>query len=197
MGMFNPAWFSQLADAARELVLDDGHVDRPYRPIISSPTAAGLSAREPLWVVWASQTGVAETFAHDTIDYLQEKGIPASNIPFDTLRLSGLESATQVLFVVSTTYDGDPPDMAEGFRDIAMKGPASLPQLRYGLLALGDRGYDDFCGFGRQLHAWLQASRARAWFEPIEVDDEDEDAWQLWRQRVRALSSLAIRECMD
>lgn len=194
MGMFNPAWFRQLADAARELVLDDDIIDRPHQPLIALPAGAGFSARDPVLVVWASQTGAAEAFAEEAVEFLQANGLSACNIPFDTLELSTLESAQQVLFLVSTTYDGDPPDMAEEFSDIAMKQPASLSQLRYGLLALGDRCYPDFCGFGQQLHSWLQTSQARAWFEPIEVDDENEDALNLWRQRIGALLPLASRQ---
>lgn len=193
MGMFNPAWFRQLADTAREFVLDDENIDRPQQPFAATPAGAGFSVHDPVRVVWASQTGVAETFAEDTVDFLQTSGLSARNIPFDMLDLPALESAQQVLFLVSTSYDGDPPDMAEEFSDIAMKHPATLSQLHYGLLALGDRCYEDFCGFGQQLHTWLQASQARAWFEPIEVDDENEDALRLWRRRIGALLPVAIR----
>ncbi len=84
--------------------------------------------------------------------------------------------------------------MAEAFHDTAMKQPARLQQLRYGLLAPGDRCYEEFCGFGHQLQGWLQASRAQAWFEPVEVDDEDPAALQCWRDQVGALLTPAANE---
>lgn len=191
MGMFNPTWFRQLVETARELVLDDDITDRPNPALIAPPAGAGFSADAPVWVVWASQTGAAEAFAEETVELLQTSGLSVRNVPFDSLELSALASAQQALFLVSTTYDGDPPDMAEEFSEAAMAHPAELPHLRYGLLALGDRCYEDFCGFGRQLHTWLQASQARAWFEPIEVDDENEEAVSFWRQRIGKLLPVA------
>jgi len=39
-----------------------------------------------------------------------------------------------------------------------MKAPADLTGLSYGLLALGDRTYADFCGFGRAQRPRVSAS---------------------------------------
>ena len=187
MGLFNPAWFRQLADNACELLFGDDEVEQPQPAFNATPPDSRFCADDPVLVAWASQTGTAEAFSDEAIRWLHASGLSAVDMPFDTLELAVLESASQALFIVSTSYDGDPPDMAEAFSDTVMKQPADLQQLRYGLLALGDRCYADFCGFGHQLHDWLQASHARAWFDPVEVDDEDPAALQCWRDRVGAL----------
>lgn len=187
MGMFNPSWFRQLADSARELLLDDDFIERPQKVFKPRLPDSCFSVDDPVWVIWASQTGAAEAFARDTIEFLQASGLTVRDVPFDTLELSSLQSAVQALLLVSTSYDGDPPDMAEEFSLDAMKRPAPLAQLRYGLLALGDRCYEDFCGFGHQLQTWFTTSQAQAFFDMIEVDDENEDALKLWRTRITAM----------
>ena len=145
-------------------------------------------ARPPLLLAYATQTGAAEMFARDTRAQLQRAGVAVRLLPFDALSLDLLAEHAQALIIASTTYDGDAPDMAEAFEDECMRAPASLAHLRYGLLALGDRCYSDFCGFGRRLHAWLGASGAQAWFAPVEVDDEDAQALAEWHRQVVQLA---------
>lgn len=144
-------------------------------------------AAAPWLVAYATQTGVAEHYAHATHAQLQRAGVVARLCAFDALTLDELARAPQALIIASTTYDGDAPDMAEDFDTNYMIRPAALAWLQYGLLALGDRCYDDFCGFGHRLHAWLLASGAHALFPPVEVDDEDADALERWHRRVGAL----------
>lgn len=139
-----------------------------------------------LLVAYATQTGIAELHARDTCRALQATGVPTRLLDFDGLSLQILHATDRALFLVSTSYDGDPPDMAEAFRRDAMRCSAHLTHLRYGLLMLGDSYYDDFCGFGRRLQRWLQASGARPLFEPIAMDDEDPDALARWRDGIGA-----------
>lgn len=180
MGMFQLAWLRKLIDEP---------VGR-HAPSPGSPVAVRF-APEPVLIVCASQTGVAEDLAEATHEQLRAAGIETRMADLETLDRATLESTRQALFLASTAYDGDPPDMAETFRREAMARPAALAHLHYGLLALGDRGYDDFCAFGRALDAWLQVGGAQAWFPRIEVDDEDAIALEHWHARVAALAAAA------
>ena len=142
-------------------------------------------------VVYASQTGFAGQLARQTMQSLQAAGVPARLHGLDTLTLDELRHAGRVLFVASTTGDGEPPDMALAFSRLAMKRPAQLDGLRYGLLALGDGDYEDYCGFGRQLQRWLEASGAQALFDPVEVDSEDEASLRHWQHHLAMLSGVS------
>ncbi|HEY8329161.1 MAG TPA: flavodoxin domain-containing protein [Rhodanobacter sp.] len=152
-------------------------------------------------VVYASQTGFAEQLARQTLQNLQAAGVPARLHGIDTLTLDELRHAGRVLFVVSTTGDGEPPDMALAFSRLGMKQPAQLAGLRYGLLALGDSDYEDFCGFGRQLQRWLRASAAagavrsggsgqRGRGQPASLAASPGDAFR--RQRPAGLASAEV-----
>ncbi|HET7301297.1 MAG TPA: flavodoxin domain-containing protein [Oleiagrimonas sp.] len=175
--MLRSTWF-------RDLFLDSpasaggGHA-------VAAPVA-GFAASSVL-LVYATQTGAAESIAEATREQLEMAGIYAHMVDFYDLNLVMLERSSQVLFVVSTTFDGDPPDMGEAFYQSVMQHPATLPRLQYGVLALGDRAYDQFCGFGHNLDGWLRASGAKPWFDIIEVDDEDEQAIERWHGQVACL----------
>lgn len=142
-------------------------------------------------VVYASQTGFAEQLARQTWQSLQAAGMAARLDGIDDITVDDLRHAGRVLFVASTTGDGEPPDMALAFGRLAMRQPAALAGLRYGLLALGDSDYENFCGYGRQLQRWLQASGARPLFDPVEVDSEDEASLRHWQHHLAMLSGVS------
>ena len=153
-------------------------------------TVQARPADVALRVVYASQTGFAEQLARQTSQSLRLAGLSAPVDGIDRLSLDDLRHAGRVLFVVSTTGDGEPPDMALGFSRELMQQPASLAGLHYGLLALGDSDYEDFCGFGRQLQRWLQASGAQALFDPVEVDSEDDASLRRWQHHLAMLGGV-------
>jgi sulfite reductase (NADPH) flavoprotein alpha-component len=68
-----------------------------------------------------------------------------------------------------------------------------LGGLRYGVLALGDRGYPRFCAFGHALASWLDRHQAKALFDTVEVDNGNASALHDWQNRLSALDgSLQI-----
>jgi sulfite reductase (NADPH) flavoprotein alpha-component len=63
-----------------------------------------------------------------------------------------------------------------------------LRALQYGLMALGDREYTRFCGFGHALDAWLRHRGAQPRFDCIEVDNADQGALRHWTHHLRLIS---------
>lgn len=173
-----------------------GLADPAAGPAAVATTAAAsamgrAAADTEVAVAYASQTGRAEQLARQTLQSLHAAGQASCLHDFGSLTLDDVRRARQVLFVVSTTGEGDPPDMALAFSRQAMRQPAPLSGLRYGLLALGDSDYEDFCGFGHQLQRWLQASGAQALFDPVEVDREDEASLRHWQHHLGKLSGVS------
>lgn len=145
-------------------------------------------------VVYASQTGSAERLANQTVSSLGAGGIDAR-----LLHLQGLDPAAlaqtasgAVLFVVSTTGEGDPPDDARAFVEVLQRVPAAVRDLRYGLLSLGDRRYAQYCGFGRELEVLLRAGGAMPLFETVEVDNGDAAAIERWHDALNILGSERV-----
>lgn len=162
---------------------------RQARHLSMPAMAPGASfERDPLWVAYASQTGTAEQLARQTVQSLQLAGMDARLIDLGVLDADALVQARRMLFVVSTTGEGDAPDGAMRFVTRCMRAPLPLAHLHYGLLALGDHDYDDFCGFGRQLRHWLQQGGALTLFDAVEVDNGDPAALRHWQHHLSLLS---------
>ncbi|WP_373765328.1 flavodoxin domain-containing protein, partial [Delftia acidovorans] len=167
--------------------------ERRQRMRARQEAAALTSAREgalPLLVAYASQTGQAEELARETARLLHTAGESVHLCALDAVDADLLARTQRALFIASTYGEGDPPDNAALFLAHAMADARPLSHLQYGLLALGDRQYAQFCGFGRALDSWLRAGGARPWFERIEMDNGAPQALTAWQHQLTQISSL-------
>lgn len=150
----------------------------------SRPRATGSGAAEAVLVAYASQTGTAEALARATAKALADAGRAATLRPFARLAPADLAAASAALFVVATTGEGDPPDDAASFLALWAREPLALTDLRYAVLALGDRHYRHFCAFGHRLDALLADAGATAITPPVEVDANDPATLARWQETV-------------
>lgn len=158
----------------------------PRRRSAAATAAAARLAGEPGagdWlVVHASQFGQAESLAEPTARSLEQAGQSVQLVDIANLDHATLLAAGQALFIVSTTGEGDAPDPAATFvRECLNSDGMQLEQLRYGILALGDSDYQQFCAFGHQIDRWLRSTGAHALFDLVEVDDGDPGALRHWQ----------------
>jgi sulfite reductase (NADPH) flavoprotein alpha-component len=157
--------------------------------------AAALAgdSNDALLVAFASQTGLAEELAWMTASSLSQAGTPARVALLGDLEPADLKAAGRVLIIGSTTGEGDAPDSMSWFMRKQMAQPADLADISYGLLALGDRTYADYCGFGRALDQWLERSGAARLFDTVEVDNGDTGAVRHWQHQLGLLTGHAVQ----
>lgn len=174
MGFFSRDWLQALAKSLHE---------------DASCKADGLPTEQPakVCVAFASETGVAEDLAHDTRALIEQAGVAVELLQLNELGLDHLKTRALTFFLVSTTGNGDAPDMAWEFLEGPMQTPADLTGVSCAVLALGDKAYPDFCQFGNELAQWLLASGASLLSPCIRVDDEEDEALQKWQQLVTEL----------
>lgn len=153
-----------------------------------SHPSSGTAQAEPLLLGFASQAGFARELAWQTAGSLKAAGIAVDVQPLERLDRDTLGRARRALFVVSTFGEGEPPDAARSFARRLMSDGASLANLRFGVLALGDRQYKTFCEFGRTLDRWLHRQGAQPLFPTVEVDKQDPQALENWRERLGSLA---------
>ena len=164
---------------------------RKKRAIQLARGALGSSTEGQHWLVgFASQSGMAEQLAWRTAGQLQAAGIPVQVQSLARVDAQTLRQANRALFVVSTFGDGEAPDSARGFERSLLGRELALTDLSYAVLALGDRQYQQFCGFARRLHGWLQQQGAHSLFTPVEVDSGDAIALVHWQQQVSDLAGV-------
>ncbi|MFG0286782.1 MAG: flavodoxin domain-containing protein [Rhodopirellula sp. JB044] len=150
-------------------------------------------------VLYASQTGTAEELATETVEQLRRAGVMAELNGIEEPDAERWSRANVVLIVASTAGEGDPPDHAYDFVETYMSESRNLGSVRFGVLALGDTDYDEYCAFGRQINRWLLDSGAMPLFDMIEVDDRDEEAIERWNTLIsdRVLKREAIRDTVE
>jgi sulfite reductase (NADPH) flavoprotein alpha-component len=135
-------------------------------------------------IAYATQTGYAQQVATQTARSLESAGREVHIASVADLDVADLTNVERALFVVSTTGEGDAPDPASGFVRRVLAGSAGLHTLKYGVLALGDREYDNFCAFGHQVDQWLKHQGAQSLFDVVEVDNGDEGALRHWQHNL-------------
>jgi len=151
----------------------------------SIAVAPGVGNGRPVLVAYASQSGSAEDLAGQTARSLGAAGLATTLLPLNRVTLELLAEHEQALFLISTCGEGDAPDNGALFERHCMAGTApNLAHLHAGLLALGDRSYAHFCGFGRRLAAWLASGGAPSLFSPLEMDRQDGTTLAAWQQQV-------------
>lgn len=131
--------------------------------------AAPLSSR--ITILFATETGNAERVANDACAAAAQMGVAARLLSMADATVDDLADAGTVIIVASTYGEGEPPNQADEFYRTLMDGSAPrLDGLRFAVLALGDRAYPDFCGFGHALDDRLTALGATRLCDLVECD---------------------------
>ena len=146
----------------------------------------------PLLILFGSQTGTAEGLARKAAQKARSKGfVPAVRSADE---FEPLPSASHLLLITSTYGDGEPPDNAAGFWKFLSSAEAPrLEQLRYSVLALGDRNYPAFCKFGGDCDARLEALGALRAHPRTDCDVDGGAAAMAWMDAaLQALQPAAM-----
>ena len=147
----------------------------------------------PTLVAYASQSGQAERLALESARALQQAGVAVDVQSLDQFDPAQLRQYERALIVASTFGEGEAPDGTRRFARLLQATTGTpLAGLEVGMLALGDRHYSEFCGFGHALARQLHALGARALFPLIEVDKHDPAALADWSKALARCSGSAI-----
>jgi sulfite reductase (NADPH) flavoprotein alpha-component len=132
-------------------------------------------------VLFGSQTGNAQHLAADMKKRLEEKDFKVTLSDMSDFRTNNLKKVKQLLIVVSTYGEGDPPDKAILFHEFVLgKRAPRLEGMRFSVLSLGDQLYDHFCKTGKDFDARLEELGATRMYARIDCDvdfDEPAKAW--------------------
>ncbi|XP_046879819.1 methionine synthase reductase isoform X1 [Hypomesus transpacificus] len=126
-------------------------------------------------VLYGSQRGQAQSIAEGIADEAGEQGLVADIFCLSQQDKYNLERQRDpVVFVVSTTGDGEPPDTTLKFvKNIKKKTLAAdhYAHLHYALLGLGDTNYANFCNCGKTIDKRLQELGGKHFYATGHADD--------------------------
>ena len=151
-------------------------------------------ARQPLTVIYGSESGNAEALALKVKKLSQRHGLDARIYDMADTDLSVLAKAKNLMVFVSTWGEGDPPSRAVDFYTALMSdaAPRLDKSLRFAVLALGDTAYAQFCAVGRAIDARLEALGATRAADRIDLDLDFAKKAAEWTEG--ALTKLAPAE---
>lgn len=151
----------------------------------SAPAQAGPAV--PATILFGSQTGTAEGLAKKLLKTLKKGNFDPLVFDMADYDRSRLPQEKNLLVIVSTYGDGEPPDSATEFHGWLMG--ADAPQLEgvsFSVLALGDSGYPDFCQCGIEFDTRLAELGATRISDRIDVDVDPDEPYAEWSKAVIA-----------
>ena len=117
--------------------------------------------------VYGNALAVAEEAQRILLEHKHQANI------YDEGTLADWQKYSTVLVISSTTGQGDLPDTIAPLFYELRDNVGYQPNLHYGLIALGDSSYDNFCGAGMQFEALLQEHQAKRIGEILKIDSMD------------------------
>lgn len=112
-----------------------------------------------LLVLYASQTGNAQDVAERIGREAERQHLNTLVMPMNMYHPSKLSTETVVIFVASTTGQGDPPDTMKGFWNHLLRRNLDsrwLDGLKYAVFGLGDSGYVQYNVVAKKLDRRLR-----------------------------------------
>src|ERR1017187_4020801 len=137
---------------------------------VAQPAAPALPA-EPLTIIYASESGNCEKIANDLAKAARKNGLKPTLIDMADLDLAALASAKRLVVIAATWGEGEPPARAiRAYGELMGEGAPRLDGVDYGVLALGDTAYVEFCAIGRRIDERLAALGGKRVVERVDCD---------------------------
>jgi len=143
--------------------------------------APPVRAATPLTILFASESGNSEALAHRIGKSARKSGFKPKIVDFAALSIEALPREQNLLVVAATWGEGEPPARAISAYTALMSDAAPrLDGVRFGVLALGDTSYAEFCAVGRRIDERLEALGGARVLDRVECDLDFEAPAAAW-----------------
>lgn len=166
-------YFAGLADAGSGLAGD------------ALQLAAPATKTRTLSILHAGETGNCARLAEALADASRSAKLEPNLQELAKYKVRSLREEQDVLFIVSTHGEGDPPQPALNFFEFieSARGPR-VESLRYSVLALGDSTYEHYCAAGRRLDLRLEELGATRLQPRVDCDVDYDEVAAAWSEAV-------------
>jgi sulfite reductase (NADPH) flavoprotein alpha-component len=149
----------------------------------SSPAlpASTPRAAEPLTIVFASESGNSERLAADMAKAARKQGFKPSVVDMADLDVTTLAKVPRLIVIAATWGEGDPPSRAaRAYAELMSEKAPRLDNVEFGVLALGDTAYAEFCAIGKAIDERLAALGGKRVAERADLDLDFADPAARW-----------------
>lgn len=135
-------------------------------------------ATQEVTVLYGSQTGNGQELAEALSGKLTAKDFKVTLASMADFKPNALKKVQNLLLLVSTHGEGDPPDTAIPFHEFLHGNRApKLDDLQFSVLSLGDSSYEFFCQTGKEFDERLEELGGKRLSPRVDCDlDFDEPA---------------------
>jgi sulfite reductase (NADPH) flavoprotein alpha-component len=134
------------------------------------PVAPALPA-EPLTIVYASESGNSERLASAIAKAARKNGLKPTIVNMADLDVASLVNTRRLVVIAATWGEGDPPArVANVYADLMGEKAPRLDGVEFGVLALGDTAYVEFCAVGKALDERLAALGGKRVVDRVDCD---------------------------
>ena len=154
-----------------------------------APAVAVAASAGKLTVLYGTESGNSEVLADRAVKAAKKRGFQAVMKNMAEISPVELAKSSNLLVIVSTWGDGEPPETAISFYKEFMASDLSFAKVRFSVCALGDTSYEKFCQTGKDIDVQLEALGAARIAARQDCDVDYEDAYVSWLEN--SLSTLA------
>ena len=141
-------------------------------------------------ILYATQTGNAETVAKKLELLAKNQGFNVNLVEMNNHDITSFRLLRNVAIVTSTFGNGEVPEMGIDFWEELKSSKVEMVNLRYGLIALGDKSHEIFCGAGRAISKKLDELKCIKVIQNLECDGDTEGTEE-WS--IKFLEKLKLR----
>ena len=126
---------------------------------------------EPLTILYATESGNSEKLAGDVAKSARKLGFKPSLVDMADLELASLASVKKLIVIAATWGEGEPPARAiRAYKELMNDAAPRLDGVEFGVLALGDTAYVEFCAIGKALDERFEALGAKRVAQRVDCD---------------------------
>lgn len=156
-----------------------GGIALAAQPQTGAPSAA-IPAKEAT-ILFGSQTGNCSGLAKKLSKKLSEQGVNVTLSSMSDFKPANLKKVRNLLIVVSTHGEGEPPDNAISFHEFLLgKRAPKLEGVSFSVLALGDTSYEFFCQTGKDFDQRLEELGGTRIVPRVDCDVDFDEAAAGW-----------------
>lgn len=145
---------------------------------LSHPNAKSSSE---VTILYGSQTGNSQSLAKKTSEELKSHGFEVILSAMNQFKPNQLKNIRNLLIIISTHGEGEPPDNAGIFYEyLHSKRAPKLDHLQFSVLALGDSSYEFFCQTGKDFDSRLEELGGKRLFSRSDCDLDFEEPATQW-----------------
>ena len=123
-------------------------------------------------IIYATQTGNAEKVAQNLSKQASDQGFIVNLNEMNYHNIDTFRQLRNVAIITSTYGEGEVPEMGVEFWNELRSSKVDMKNLKYGLIALGDKSHEIFCGAGRAISKKLEELNCKKIIENLECDGD-------------------------